>query len=116
MTRVINREELLTKLRRTPPPILLEALPAKYYLEGHLDGALHFPHDRARVLAPVLIADKARAVVVYCASDTCRNSHIAAATLEALGYLDVSVYGGGKKDWSEAGLPLIAGGTVQQAA
>src|SRR5262245_19415616 len=116
MTRVIDRKELQTKLSKKPPPVLLEALPAKYYLEGHLDGALHFPRERARVLAPVLIADKTRAVVVYCASDTCQNSHLAAATLEALGYGDVSVYAGGKKDWSEAGLPLVAGGTAEQAA
>jgi rhodanese-related sulfurtransferase len=115
MTRVIDRKELQTKLSKNPPPILLEALPAKYYLDGHLAGALHFPHDRTRELAPVSIADKTRTVVVYCASDTCQNSHIAASTLEALGYADVSVYAGGKKDWSEAGLPLVPGGTVQGA-
>jgi len=116
MTRVIDRRELQTKLSEILPPVLLEALPAKYYLEGHLAGALHFPHDHAKALAPALIADKTRAIVVYCASDTCRNSHIAAATLEALGYADVSVYAGGKKDWSEAGLPLVPGGTAQLAA
>src|SRR3974377_705345 len=109
MTRVIDRKGLKTELIKEPPPVLLEALPANYYLDGHLAGALHFPHDRARALAPVLIADKTRAIVVYCASDTCRNSHIAASTLEALGYADVSVYAGGKKDWSEAGLPLVPG-------
>jgi len=36
----------------------------------------------------------------------CRNSHLAAADFEALGYSDVSVYPGGKKDWQEAGLNL----------
>ena len=41
---------------------------------------------------------------------------MAAAALEALGYADVSVYAGGKKDWSEAGLALIPGGNAQQAA
>jgi len=116
MTRVIDRKELQTKLSKNPPPVLLESLPAKYYLDGHLAGALHFPHDRARALAPALITDKARAVVVYCASDTCQNSHIAAATLKTLGYANVSVYAGGKKDWSEAGLPLVPGGTAQVAA
>jgi rhodanese-related sulfurtransferase len=45
-------------------------------------------------------------VVVYCASDTCANSHEAAQALEGAGYRDVSVYVGGKKDWNEAGLPL----------
>ena len=116
MARFIDRKELQTILSKNPPPVLLEALPAKYYLEGHLAGALHFPHDHSRVLAPILIADKMRAIVVYCASDSCQNSHIAAATLEALGYVDVSVYVGGKKDWSEAGLPLVPGGRTHLAA
>ena len=116
MTRIINRQELQARLNMNPPPALLEALPAKYYLEGHLAGALHFPYDRTRALAPLLVPDKAMAIVVYCASATCQNSHIAAAALEALGYADVSVFAGGKKDWSEAGLPLIPGGTAELAA
>jgi len=116
MTRIINRQELQARLNMNPPPALLEALPAKYYLEGHLAGALHFPHDRTRALAPLLVPDKATAIVVYCASATCQNSHIAAAALQALGYADVSVFAGGKKDWSEAGLPLIPGGTAELAA
>jgi rhodanese-related sulfurtransferase len=116
MTRIINREQLLIRLSETPAPVLLEALPAKYYLEGHLAAALHFPHDRTRALAPLLVPDKQNSIIVYCASETCRNSHLAAAALAALGYLDLSVYAGGKKDWSEAGLPLIPGGTAQQAA
>ena len=43
MARIIDRKELQTLLSKNPPPVLLEALPAKYYLEGHLGGALHFP-------------------------------------------------------------------------
>ena len=40
------------------------------------------------------------------ASATCQNSHIAARHLEQMGYTSVSVYAGGKQDWSEAGLPI----------
>jgi rhodanese-related sulfurtransferase len=116
MTGIINRKELQMRLSKTPAPVLLEALPAKYYLEGHLAGALHFPHERARALAPLLVPDKQNSIIVYCASEACQNSHLAAAALAGLGYLDVSVYAGGKKDWTEAGLPLIPGGTAQQAA
>ena len=47
--------------------------------------------------------DKAAEVVVYCASATCQNSHIAARILEQAGYASVAVYAGGKQDWSEAG-------------
>lgn len=106
MSRIISREALQERLAATSRPVLLEALPEKYYSEGRLPGALHFPHDQARTLASRIVPDKATAIVVYCASETCQNSHIAAATLTALGYSDVSVYAGGKQDWVAAGLPL----------
>lgn len=116
MPATIDRETLQARLAAQPAPVLIEALPAKYYREGHLPGALHFPHDRVRALAPTVIADKQAEIVVYCASETCQNSHIAAASLMALGYTNVSVYVGGKKDWVEAGLPLEGGGEARDAA
>ena len=51
-----------------------------------------------------MVPDKAVPIVVYCASETCRNSHQAAEVFKMLGYTDVAVYPGGKKDWEEAGL------------
>jgi rhodanese-related sulfurtransferase len=101
--RSINREELLSLLSN-PHTVLLEALPAKYFNDGHIPGARWFPHDRARELAPVAIARKADPVVVYCASATCMNSKAAAKLLTDLGYSDVRVYEGGKADWADAGL------------
>ena len=106
MTKSLTRGELQARLAANPRLTLLEALPEKYYRDGHLPGALHFPHDQARALAPAMLPDKAAEIVVYCASATCQNSHTAARTLESLGYSDVGVYSGGKQDWSEAGLPL----------
>jgi rhodanese-related sulfurtransferase len=53
-----------------------------------------------------MVADKEQAIVVYCASATCQNSHQAAADLEKRGYRNVAVYPGGKADWVEAGLRL----------
>jgi len=46
------------------------------------------------------------AIVVHCASHTCRNSGVAAQALTGLGYEDVSVFPGGKQEWEEAGLSL----------
>ena len=116
MTGTISRQDLVSKLDSRQPLILVEALPERYYLEGHLPGALHLPHDRVRELAPSLLPDKASAIVTYCASATCQNSHIAAATLRAMGYSDVSVYAGGKQGWVEAGLALDKGRAGAQAA
>src|SRR5436190_23477882 len=106
MTKIVSREELQTRLGANPNLALLEALPAKYYNDGHLPGARHFPHDQARQLATAVLPDKATEIVVYCASQTCQNSHIAARVLEQVGYTNVAVYAGGKQDWVESGQSL----------
>jgi rhodanese-related sulfurtransferase len=103
----ITRDELRQRLDAGTPTLLFEALPEKYYRDGHLPGALQLDHENVRARAPALAPDKNATIVVYCASATCRNSDIAANQLDALGYADVRVYVEGKKDWTEAGLPVI---------
>jgi len=115
MPQIIERTALQARLAGQSQPILVEALPRKYFDAGHLPGARHMPHDQTRELATTLLPDTSAAIVVYCASDTCQNSHIAARVLEQLGYTDVAVYAGGKKDWSDAGLPLEQA-SIPQAA
>ena len=109
MSKLMTRAELQARIGANPDLVLLEALPARYYEEAHLPGARHFPHDQARRLAPGVAPDRSAEIVVYCASRTCQNSHIAARVLEQMGYANVAVYGGGKQDWSEAGLPVEMG-------
>jgi rhodanese-related sulfurtransferase len=102
--KILDREALQTRLSANSGLVLLEALPEMYFNDWHLPGAKHFPHDQARQLAPAVVPDKAAEIVVYCASKTCQNSHIAARVLEQIGYTNVAVYGGGKEDWAEAEL------------
>lgn len=101
MNKLVTRAQLQARLAANPDLVLLEALPAKYYDDWHLPGAKHFPHDQARQLAAQVVPDKAAEIVVYCASSTCRNSHIAAQVLQQMGYGNVAVYGAGKEDWKE---------------
>ena len=104
----ISRTELQARLASAQPPVLLEALPEGSFLKGHLPTAHNLPHDRVRELAPALLPQKDREIVVYCASATCANSGIAATVLDSLGYSQVRVFPGGKHEWEEAGLPLEA--------
>src|SRR5262245_9425644 len=105
----ITLEALQSRLASAAPPVLLEALPERYYVAKHLPGARLFPHDQVEQLAPRLVPDKGAAIVVYCASRTCQNSHVAAQHLRRIGYVDVAVYAGGKQEWEESGLPLESG-------
>jgi rhodanese-related sulfurtransferase len=106
MTKTVTRDELQALIAGGEAPILIEALPEKYFEQGHLPGARHLPHDAVKERAGEVAPDKAAPIVVYCASATCRNSHQAAAALTQLGYTDVAVYPGGKQDWEQAGLPF----------
>lgn len=108
----VDRDTLYRKLQSAHAPTLVEALPAKYWNDWHLPGAKHLPHDQVRQLAPSVLPDRNAEIIVYCASASCQNSHVAARQLIALGYTDVAVYADGKKDWQEAGLPVERGEAV----
>jgi rhodanese-related sulfurtransferase len=103
---LIDTETLRQRLAGARPPVLVEALPEKYWSDWHLPGARHLPHDQVKELAPAVLPDKDAEIVVYCASKTCQNSHIAASRLVQLGYTSVFVYPGGKQEWQDAGLPV----------
>ncbi len=105
----ITRKELRAKLEQGTGVTLVEALPAKYYLDRRLPGALNLPHDQVDVLAPSLLPDKNAEIVVYCASGPCKNSGIAAGRLAELGYVNLRDYHEGKADWVAAGLPTESG-------
>lgn len=114
--KTITREELVSRLNSPEPPIVVEALPARYFEEAHIPGALNIPDDEINQQAPARLPDKQATVVVYCASTRCKNSEIAARALDALGYSNVYEYVEGKEDWQAAGLPLESGPGVSAAA
>lgn len=107
--KLIDRLTLNQKLQSPAAPTLIEALPEKYWRDWRLPGAKHLPHDQVRQLAPAVLPDRNAEIVVYCASATCQNSHIAAKVLEQMGYKNVAVYAGGKQDWQEGGLAVERG-------
>lgn len=104
--KTINREDLAARLESRERPILVEALPEKYYRQWHLPNAVNINHDQVKQRALELLPDKHAEIVVYCASATCQNSDMVANQLGALGYTDVAVYKGGKAEWEEAQLPV----------
>ncbi len=104
-----NRLRQLTEKIRTGRPVIVEALPAKYFADSHLPGARHLPHDQVEQLAASVLPDQDADIVVYCANVQCQSSHVAAHALRKLGYRHVSVYAEGKQDWVDAGLPVEQG-------
>ena len=104
--RRIHREDIQAHLRAGTAMSLVEALPEKYYRDGHLPGAIQLNYDEVQTQAHTRLPAKDAFIVVYCASTACQNSRKAAQTLASLGYTNVAEYEEGKQDWIEAGLPV----------
>jgi len=111
-TNTISRTELQALIDSNADVTLVEALPANYFEDAHLPGAINIPHTEVRTLAPELLPDKDALIVTYCANLPCPNSEMAAHILGKLGYTNVRDYPEGKQGWKDAGLPLETGAPV----
>jgi rhodanese-related sulfurtransferase len=105
MTTTISRTDLQQLIAQGHPLTLVDALPASYYDQQHLPGAINLVEADAANLAATLLPHRGQTVVTYCSNEACQNSKAVARRLEALGYTDVRTYPGGIQDWVEAGLP-----------
>jgi rhodanese-related sulfurtransferase len=108
MTEIIDREAVRAGLA-AGEIVLVDALPETYYATRHLPGAVNLVVDDVVATAPVLLPDKAAAIVTYCSNPACANSGQVAARLEQLGYTNVRKYAAGIEDWVTAGLPTESG-------
>jgi rhodanese-related sulfurtransferase len=116
MSRTITRDELKAALGTANAPTLIEALPARYYVDAHLPGAINIPHDTIDEGVKKILPDLTAPIVVYCANGPCKNSGIALMAFNKLGYTNVRDYHDGKNDWREAGLPLQGQGALEKTA
>lgn len=72
--------------------ILLDVRSPEEYASGHLEGARNIPHDRIEAEIAAAVPDKTAQVVLYCRSG--RRADTALKAMRAMGYEDVSNYGG----------------------
>lgn len=84
---------------------VVEVLMPREYDGGHIPGAIHMHFATIGGRASGAFS-KDDTIVTYCHDEKCRASRIAAAKLQALGYHEAYHYPGGKRAWTEAGLPL----------
>ena len=105
MTQKITREEL-KNLIEAGDVTVVDALPASYYDQGHLPGALNLVEDEVDERAADLLPDKGAPIVTYCSNTACNNSQAVANRLANLGYTNVRKYAEGIQDWAEHDLPV----------
>lgn len=106
MKHKITREQIKHRLDNHQPMKIVEALPQKYFDDGHLPGAINIPHDEIDDKADEVLSDMEEFIVIYCANTACQNALMATNTLLHMGYKNVYEYVEGKQDWIEAGLTI----------
>ncbi len=90
--------------------VLIDVRQADEWEHGHIDGSVHSPRGLLEFIADPTsprhndALDPSRRTIVVCASGA--RAALAAATLETMGYGDVTVLDGGLKAWIDAGLPV----------
>lgn len=108
MTQTISREDLQAKMDHHEKLTLVETLSEDHFRQGHLPGAINLPPDKIAGNASEVLPDHNAEIVVYCGGPSCTASETAARELENQGYKRVLRYTGGKQDWTDAGLSLVA--------
>lgn len=92
---------LACKLVREQQAILLDVRSEREFEAGHLEGAVHIPHDqladRLAEIEALSAGEAPRPIVTYCRSG--HRAGLAKQTLIDAGYTEVTNLGG-MKDWS----------------
>ena len=86
--------------------VLIDVREADEFAAGHLAGAVHIPRGLLEFKLTAMPALQARdlAVVLYC--KTSGRAALAAQSMQAMGYLNVTSLAGGYDAWAAAGKPV----------
>lgn len=98
--------DLLKERLESQNLILLEALPKKYFDQGHLPKAINVPLDISDEDVYRMLPDRSSVLITYCTGLTCPNSKKLAERLLNLGYNNVLAYEEGKEGWVRSGSKL----------
>ena len=108
----VSTVELHDRLTAGERPLLLDVREQDEWSEGHLPGAIHIERGNLESRVEVMIPDKSREVVIYCAAGA--RSAFAAKSLHDLGYDVVSSLSGGFADWKRNGFDFQTPRTLSQ--
>jgi rhodanese-related sulfurtransferase len=111
----IDRDELAHR-QRAGSIVVVDALPAESFVEGHIPGALSLPLGEVRERARSVLPDPSAEIAVYCASETCPRAEDAIGQLRALGYTRLRHYREGLAGWMAGGGRLERGPASPQIA
>jgi hydroxyacylglutathione hydrolase len=101
-TMEIESSELLARIRKGSPPVILDVRSALEFSGGHVPGAIHVPFW-STFFRQIPARDE-DPVVVYCGHGP--RAQMAATALLARGFRNLRLLRGHMSEWRRAGLPV----------
>jgi rhodanese-related sulfurtransferase len=99
----ITAEQLQALMDNWLDLLVINVLDEKTFNDCHIQNSVNIPFDQLQ--ERVKDFDRAREIIVYCASYECSASDEAYKMLDKMGFVRVKVYKGGTKEWKNMGLP-----------
>lgn len=102
---VLNASSFEEKMNRTSGKTVLDVRTPEEYQEGHLANSILIDINREDFKEQVNKLDKSKPVFVYCLSGG--RSQRASAILKEQGFSKVYHLGGGIREWTNEGKPVV---------
>mgnify|MGYP002785145530 CR=1 FL=1 len=100
----ISAEEVLAKMRKSEPFLLVDTREESEFAAGRIPGAQHLSKGIIECYIESKVPDKAMPMVLYCGGGY--RSALAADALQKMGYTHVLSMAGGWRGWNERGFPV----------
>jgi hypothetical protein len=84
--------------------VVIDVCSLEEFAQGHITGSKNIPADKITEQLAVVVSDKAKPIVMVCASGV--RSKVAMVSAQKLGFTQVQCLNGGLKAWKEANLPV----------
>lgn len=110
----MNAADLSAVLKGSQPPLLIHVLPPEHFTARRIPGARNACVYEVAFLGNVkeFAPDPAQAIVVYGEGTPSKDSEEAARQLKAAGYINVTDFRGGLREWVANGFPVEGDGSL----
>lgn len=96
-------QELVTKMKSTQPPAIIDVRTGFEFRKGHIPGAIHAPTWKILLRFAQIPSDKNAELVLTC--ELGPRAQIAKSLLGVFGYRNVTLLEGHMAGWRRAGRP-----------
>jgi len=112
--KIISTDELKAMIETKKSDfVLLDVRTKEEFEDAHIITAINIPEKSFEKLAPTMLPEKNKLLVLYCSGVKCGKSKRTANIAKRLGYTNLAIYNEGFPVWEEKGYKIVPGATYE---